>query len=44
MIILETMLFRPRAMSSSKEDERLMRLAIEPAKIAEENSDVPIGW
>ena len=30
-------------MSSSKEDERLMRLAIEQAKIAEENGDVPIG-
>ncbi len=30
-------------MSSSKENERLMRLAIEQAKIAEENGDVPIG-
>ena len=30
-------------MSSSKEDERYMRAAIEAAKIAEENGDVPIG-
>ncbi len=30
-------------MSNSKEDERLMRLAIEQAQIAEENGDVPIG-
>ena len=30
-------------MSSSKENERLMRLAIEQAQIAEENGDVPIG-
>jgi tRNA(adenine34) deaminase len=30
-------------MTESKEDERLMRLAIEQAKIAEENGDVPIG-
>ncbi len=30
-------------MSNSKEDERFMRVAIESAKIAEENGDVPIG-
>ncbi len=30
-------------MSSSKEDERYMRTAIEAAKIAEDNGDVPIG-
>ena len=30
-------------MSSSKEDERFMKAAIEAAKIAEENGDVPIG-
>ncbi len=36
-------LFCPRAMSSSKENERFMRLAIEQAQIAEENGDVPIG-
>ncbi len=30
-------------MSSSKENEQLMRLAIEQAQIAEENGDVPIG-
>jgi len=30
-------------MSNTKEDERYMRLAIEQAKIAEENGDVPIG-
>jgi tRNA(adenine34) deaminase len=30
-------------MTESKEDERLMKLAIEQAKIAEENGDVPIG-
>ena len=30
-------------MSNSKEDQRFMRVAIEAAKIAEDNSDVPIG-
>ena len=30
-------------MSDSKEDQRYMRMAIEAAKIAEENGDVPIG-
>jgi tRNA(adenine34) deaminase len=30
-------------MNNSKEDQRFMRLAIEQAKIAEENGDVPIG-
>jgi tRNA(adenine34) deaminase len=30
-------------MTDSKEDKRLMRLAIEQAQIAEENGDVPIG-
>jgi tRNA(adenine34) deaminase len=30
-------------MINSKEDERLMRVAIEAARIAEENGDVPIG-
>ncbi|MHC4172081.1 MAG: tRNA adenosine(34) deaminase TadA [Planctomycetota bacterium] len=30
-------------MSSSKENQRFMRLAIEQAQIAEENGDVPIG-
>jgi len=30
-------------MSNSKEDEQFMRAAIEAARIAEENSDVPIG-
>jgi len=30
-------------MNNSKEDQQFMRLAIEQAKIAEENSDVPIG-
>ena len=30
-------------MSSSKEDERFMRIAIDAARIAEENGDVPIG-
>ena len=30
-------------MSDGKEDERFMRAAIEAAKIAEENGDVPIG-
>ena len=30
-------------MSSSKEDERFMKVAIEAAKIAEDNGDVPIG-
>ena len=30
-------------MSDGKEDERFMRAAIESAKIAEENGDVPIG-
>lgn len=30
-------------MSNSKEDQRFMRLAIETARIAEENGDVPIG-
>jgi tRNA(adenine34) deaminase len=29
--------------SKTKEDERFMRIAIEAAKIAEENGDVPIG-
>jgi len=29
--------------SKTKEDERFMRVAIESAKIAEENGDVPIG-
>jgi tRNA(adenine34) deaminase len=29
--------------SKTKEDERFMRVAIEAAKIAEENGDVPIG-
>jgi tRNA(Arg) A34 adenosine deaminase TadA len=28
----------------TKEDERYMRIAIEEAKIAEDNGDVPIGW
>ena len=30
-------------MSDSKEDQRFMKVAIEQAKIAEENGDVPIG-
>jgi len=30
-------------MSNSKKDEQFMRVAIESAKIAEENGDVPIG-
>jgi len=30
-------------MNNSKEDQRFMRLAIEQAKTAEENGDVPIG-
>jgi tRNA(adenine34) deaminase len=30
-------------MINSKEDERLMRIAIEAARVAEENGDVPIG-
>lgn len=30
-------------MSSAKEDEQFMRVAIEAARIAEENGDVPIG-
>jgi len=30
-------------MSNKKEDEQFMRVAIESAKIAEENGDVPIG-
>ena len=30
-------------MSSSKEDERFMKAAIEQARIAEDNGDVPIG-
>lgn len=30
-------------MINSKEDERLMRVAIEAARVAEENGDVPIG-
>ena len=30
-------------MNNSKEDQRFMRLAIEQAKIAEENGDVPTG-
>jgi len=30
-------------MNSSKEDQRFMKTAIEQAKIAEENGDVPIG-
>ena len=30
-------------MSSSKEDERFIRIAIDAARIAEENGDVPIG-
>ena len=30
-------------MTNTKEDERFMREAVEQAKIAEENSDVPIG-
>ena len=30
-------------MSNNKEDERFMRTAIEAAKIAEDNGDVPIG-
>jgi tRNA(adenine34) deaminase len=30
-------------MINSKEDERLMRVAIEAARVAEENDDVPIG-
>ena len=30
-------------MSNKKEDERFMKVAIESAKIAEENGDVPIG-
>jgi tRNA(adenine34) deaminase len=30
-------------MSNKKEDEQYMRIAIEQAKIAEENGDVPIG-
>ncbi|MHC4192237.1 MAG: tRNA adenosine(34) deaminase TadA [Planctomycetota bacterium] len=30
-------------MSSSKEDERFIRIAIDVARIAEENGDVPIG-
>jgi len=30
-------------MSNTKEDQRFMRAAIESAKIAEENGDVPIG-
>jgi len=30
-------------MSNNKEDERFMRMAVEAAKIAEDNGDIPIG-
>jgi tRNA(adenine34) deaminase len=43
LFTVDCFLYSPSAMSSDKEDQRYMRVAIEAAGIAEDNGDVPIG-